>query len=100
MIEDKVIICDCGSTSHQVRVHFVSSYIIARSGEREYPDEVYIETNLNPERSIWQRIVIGLKYIFGIQDRDGQFCCVCLDREKVLELREVIDNFIIDSIAH
>jgi hypothetical protein len=94
MIESKVVICDCDSTSHQVRIHFVSGYEVG--DEWIGPEEMYIETNLNPDRSIWNRIITGLKYIFGIQERNGQFCCVCLNKEKVLEFKEVVDNFLLD----
>lgn len=82
MIE-KYISCSCGSSEHTLR------FILNKED-----GEIYTEVYLNQHRSFFKRAIIGIKYILGYKSRYGHWDCFSADREKILELK----NFINDAI--
>ena len=59
--EDKILICACHNSEHQILIH------------KDIIDgEVYIDIHL-AKRSFLERLIYGIKYIFGYQCKYGAF---------------------------
>jgi hypothetical protein len=64
MKQDKdILLCSCHSTDHQL--------IVLYEQDEDFP-MVYFHIHLN-ERPFWERLVYGVKYIFGRKSRYGAF---------------------------
>lgn len=63
-MKDEIIICDCGSAEHQMVLRFDDDKDLGRM--------VYVEIHLVNKRW-YERLWIGLKYIFGYKCCYGNF---------------------------
>lgn len=90
MNEDKrVVWCDCGDMSH----HLMFECFEWDDGDTELM-VYYRMVNYLP---FMQRVILGIKYIFGIKpDRVDYMDIVISDKEKLIELRDTI-NMIIEK---
>lgn len=80
----EILICECNSTEHQM----VFLYSDDEINGMKYP-MVYIHVHLN-KRPFWQRLVYGLKYIFGHQSRYGAFDEFILNPDDSKKLKDVV----------
>ena len=77
-----ILICECGSLEHQI--------VIA-----EYPEyeEVYVEVHLSNYMNFWQRLVAGVKYIFGHRSKFGEFDSIIIRREDHQLLIDLLEKY-------
>jgi len=73
--------CACGSTEH----------VLAFQHD-EADNDLYIEVHLSPYLSFWKRIILAVKYVFGLKTNYGCFGCWMLkdkqDADKIIEILE------------
>ncbi len=75
--------CSCHAAHHLFRITY-------------FPDEkdvAYFEVHLTPG-SFWERLENGLKYIFGIDEPYGHFDEVIMDKDTIIKLRNVAEEFL------
>jgi hypothetical protein len=73
--------CDCSSFDHLVRVSY-------------YPKEdMFLDITL-AKLPFWRRIWVGLKYIFGVGIPKHQYGEVIFHKEKAIELKEHVLDFL------
>ena len=77
--------CDCGHAEHTIR------FIVNK--DESYP-ELYTEMMMNSYHGFFRRILIAVKYIFGINCKYGHFDTWLLNRNDANRLREVLDEYI------
>lgn len=78
--------CHCDHPDHVVRVTLDTS---------ENPPEVSIMPMLNPQPSLWRRIWVAFRYVFGLKSKDShwgsyQFDSVLLSNSEVQELSNLL----------
>lgn len=76
-----ILICECHSTEHQMVIHY--------SDDNGIP-MCYLHVHLN-KRPLLQRIVYGIKYIFGHQSRFGAFDEFIINPEDSTKIKEISD---------
>lgn len=81
MKNSEILICDCHSTEHQIVVHF--------DNDDRHP-EVYMHIHLN-KKSFWERLVHGIRYIFGYQCRFGAFEEFIFNPDDADRLQDVVN---------
>lgn len=74
----ELFICECGDPEHQFIV------------DKDQDFGVYIAILLNPEKSIFKRIWIAIKYIFGHKSIYGAFDYVIINDEDIDRLCEIL----------
>ena len=80
-----IIICECNSTEHQIVVQYFD--------DGTYP-ECYLYIHLN-KRPFIQRVIYGIKYIFGYQSKFGafdEFIFDPKDADKVQQISEYLKS--------
>jgi len=77
-----ILVCDCNSAEHQLLVRYF---------EDDTDGEVYVETHLT-KKPLLERLIYGIKYIFGYQSRFGAFDEVVLGPQHINSLQSVIDH--------
>lgn len=78
---NELFICQCNNTEHQL----IFSYFV------DYK-EVYVSVHLRP-KTLWKRIVGGIKYIFGYKCKYGHFDEFIFKRQDADRLQKVV-NFL------
>lgn len=84
MIEQKILICQCQNPEHQL--------IVARDEDKQ----VYFLIHLVPDRTFFNRVINGIKYIFGYRSKYGEFDEFLLaeqDKTKLVNLITKTVNF-------
>lgn len=76
--------CDCGSPEHSIKFIYDT--------QDEIPD-LYIVVNLINYRNFWKRLVLGIKYIFGITSKYGYFNEFILRQEDISKLNQLCQKF-------
>ena len=79
MRRDELFICKCHNIEHQL----IFSY---------YEDDVFMSVHLLPERNIWKRFWIGIKYIFGYKSCYGDFDEFIFQPEDVHKLEKIVKH--------
>lgn len=83
-MEHELFVCQCNNTEHQL----IFSY---------FPDdedrEVYVSVHLTPEYSIWRRIWMAIKYIFGYRSCYEHFDEFIFKHSDADKLQKVV-NFL------
>ncbi len=76
--------CDCNSEEHTIRFTWFE--------DEKDPDfaHYYMSTTLHQYRSIWKRLWIALKYIFGYECVYGHWDCTSLSKEQSRKLAEFL----------
>ena len=83
-IEHELFICQCDNTEHQlIFSHFVD----------DEDHDVYVSVHLTPEYSIWKRIWMAIKYIFGYKCCYGHFDEFIFNPKDADKLQKVV-NFL------
>jgi len=73
--------CSCMSFDHNMRI----------SVDNE-DGHIYIDVPLNQYRKWYERIWLGIKYIFGITPRFGHYDTVALKHEDFSKIRALLDK--------
>lgn len=82
--EPIILICDCHSTEHQL--------IIREDIEEEGYKEAYVSIYLR-EKSFFNRLKLGIKYIFGYKSKYGAFDEILLSKNNTKQLKEMLDRW-------
>ncbi|MFH1547418.1 MAG: hypothetical protein ABIC57_02940 [bacterium] len=85
-MEDEFFICQCFSDEHTLRFSYIDNSEFPDFPDGE--DSFYTSVFLNKYQSIWKRIWIALKYIFGYKCKYGHWDCFDFkmeDRERLIE---------------
>ena len=72
----ELFVCDCDDVRHQI------IFLYEEGTYDELNDsinEVYCEIYLNTWMTFWQRLIYGIKYIFGYKSKYGAFDVITLD---------------------
>ena len=77
-----IFICDCCSTEHQMVAYYDEDF--------EPNGEVFVHIHLN-KRPFWERLVYGIKYIFGYECRFGAFDEFIFNPEDADKLQKIVD---------
>ena len=80
-MEREVLICQCESLEHQVTFSYLEG---VKDGD------VYMEVHLAP-LGFWQRVVNGIKYIFGHRSKYGDFDEMIIKKEDVWKLEKIVE---------
>lgn len=84
-IRQDLFLCDCFSTEH----HIIFSY---STDEDDDWDMVFMHTHLNKERGFWNRLIHGIKYIFGYRSKYGDFDEFIFKPEDANKLQRVVTH--------
>jgi hypothetical protein len=77
----ELILCECGSMEHQI--------VFIWFDDNE-DNEVFAQIHLNTEKSFYERLVSGIKYIFGYKSKYGNFDEIILSSTHIEGLKKVI----------
>ena len=78
--EEKILICACHNSEHQILIH------------KDIIDgEVYMDIHL-AKRSFLERLIYGIKYIFGYQCKYGAFDEFIFKKEHSKQLIDVVNK--------
>lgn len=69
------LVCECNSSEHTLR------YMYDQENK-----ELYTEVYLNNHNSIFKRIYIAVKYIFGYTSKYGHFDCTIMSKKEASKL--------------
>jgi hypothetical protein len=86
MTETHHVICECHSPDH-----------VLQFSHAEGMDEDQIcwtQVQLHQYRSIWQRLVVAVKYVFGYKCRYGHWDCTLIDLKQGKALRDYLNRAI------
>lgn len=82
--------CDCDSFQHIAKVELFSS---SETGDTP---ELFISINLHQYRSLFQRVVVAAKYIFGYKSRFGDYDVISLKPESAKSLNDLTSQFLME----
>lgn len=71
--DTEIFICECNTPEHQ---------FLLTSDE----DYIYLTSYLSPYLGFFQRLVLGMKYIFGYKSKYGAFDTIILSRSRTKKL--------------
>jgi len=77
-----ILICSCHSTDHQL--------IVLYEQNEDFP-LVYFHIHLN-KRPFWERLVYGIKYIFGRQSKYGAFDEFIFNFDDVHKIERIVEH--------
>lgn len=75
--KSKIIVCGCGDISHNL--------IFTKDDE-----QIWLHYQLE-KKSLFERIVIGAKYIFGFQSRFGMYGELLIDKTNISNFKEIVE---------
>lgn len=75
--------CDCSSQEHTFGMEFDAA-----------EKEVVIHVQLCQYRSIWKRLVVAVKYVFGYECKYGHWDTTMMNEEKFMDLYNLMTRFI------
>jgi hypothetical protein len=82
-MKDKIIICDCTSSEHQIVVRF----------DKDFSDkyrEVFLDIHLITYKNIFKRIWISVKYICAYKCRYGHWDEIIITKDNYKPLKKII----------
>lgn len=82
-MENNLFICDCSDIEHQM---------IVSSDPEETEKEIYIAIHLSDYINIFQRLWIGVKYIFGKKSKYGNWDVLILNQKEIIRLKEILER--------
>lgn len=85
MEEREICICKCNNIEHQL----VFTYF-AEDKNKGIDSDVYVSIHLKPD-SFWNRLVNGIKYIFGHRSKYGDFDEFIFNKKDADKLQRVVD---------
>jgi hypothetical protein len=84
-IKPDLILCSCNSADHLYIVRY-------DEGDENWGKNVYIEPHLQTG-GFFERLKIGLKYIFGWKCRYGDFDEIIIDEDNYHTFKKIVDFF-------
>lgn len=84
MKDEKWYVCECSSLEH--------FFVVSFDETEEWNDYVFINVYLS-QLSFFQRLINGIKYIFGFKSKYGSFEEILLNKEKVQDLIERLNLY-------
>ena len=85
-MKEKFVICSCGNIEHQMMLGYDPS-------DTDF-QEMWTEVHLTQTRNFFQRVVAAVKYISGHRSRYGDWDCILIDKQKAVEIRDFINEFL------
>jgi hypothetical protein len=79
-METEILICQCHSLEHQATFSWIGN---------DEDGDVYMEVHLAP-LGFWQRVVNGIKYIFGHRSKYGDFDDMIIKKEDAWKLERIV----------
>ena len=76
-----LIVCACEDIEHHL---IISDDIDER--------ELFLSIHLYQHRSFFQRFLLGVKYIFGIDAKYGHYDTVILNENTIRDLKTILEN--------
>ena len=86
-MEHNIVVCDCTSPEHQIIFSIVK-------GE-QWP--IYVRYHLYDAPRVWERVWLGIKYIFGHRSRYCNWGEMVLGEEGALDLRDYLNSRLEDN---
>ena len=80
-MEKNLVICECGSSEH---------IIIFRYFKDDLAPEVYADIHLT-KKGFFDRLIYGIKYIFGYQSKFGAFDEIILSQDHADNLQTIVN---------
>ena len=80
---NEIYLCDCASHEHTFKLF----------ADNEY-QEVFISPYLSTYFTFWQRLLHGVKYIFGYKSRYGSYDSIILKKEDVIKMRDALSGWL------
>lgn len=80
-MENILFICDCCDIEHQM--------VISHDSQDK---EIYISIHLADYKNFFQRLWIGIKYIFGKKSKYGKWDEIILNKDEIIRLKEVLER--------
>jgi len=77
--------CECNSPSYQ----FLLTKFEADPKDESYEDELYLSVHLSQNLNFWNRLILGVKYIFGERQDFGHWMEIIIkseDRQRLIEM--------------
>ena len=75
--KSKIIVCGCGDISHNL--------IFTKDD-----GQIWLHYSLE-KKSLFERIIIGVKYIFGFQSRFGMYGELLIDKTNISNFKEIVE---------
>lgn len=89
--EQGVIVCDCNNFNHSI-IYWKQEFPIR--AEPEVMDRsVYLGISLYSHNNFWQRLKTAFRYIFKREIRGGMYGEICISKDNVSGLEDIV-NFI------
>lgn len=95
-VDKELFICECSSTEHQFVLTYIKGDLVKN---KEFDVEWYeedllsIEVHLANYKNFWQRLIGGIKYIFGYKSRYGNFDSILFDPKDCDRLIQYLQKF-------
>jgi hypothetical protein len=83
-MKSEILVCECHSVEHQILFTYNEEI------SNDWPPEVYMQVYLNSYHTIWRRVVIAFKYIFGHKSRYGAWDEFIFNKEDVHKLEGLV----------
>lgn len=75
--------CNCGTPSH----------LLMTNADDEWG--FMMQPILNHYRNFWERLIFGIRYMFGFKSDYGDFDSIHLDEDAARRLRKLLDEFLL-----
>jgi hypothetical protein len=76
----ELILCTCGSNEHQIILTYFD----------DEDDIVYVSIHL-ASKSFWERVILGMKYIFGYKCKYGHWEEFYMGKQEAEQLQKFIN---------
>lgn len=87
-MEDRIIfVCDCHSLEHQLAIYYDEEF-----------NQLHFEPHLVDSHIWWQRLIFGIKYIFGHKSRYGAWDDMILKNEDIPKLQYYLDEIEVEDV--
>lgn len=82
-MKNDLFICDCGDIEHQ---------LVVSDDTEDNQKELNISIHLYQYRNFFQRLLVGIKYIFGKNSIYGNWDVIILNEENIIKLKNILEN--------
>ena len=89
MMKTHHVICECHSPDHILQ--------FSHMDDMDGNEICWTQVQLRQYRSLWVRLVVAVKYIFGYECRYGHWDCTSIDVEQGKLLRDYLTRAIEDK---
>lgn len=83
-----LFICDCEDLEH---------HLVIQSDDIN-EKEIVLSIHLYQYRSFFQRCILGIKYIFGIDSKYGHYDAVILNEDSIRDLKTILEKKLIGEV--